>query len=136
MLAPVSIDWQKAEESWTMLSNAKKWSNIYHAMTVGYKMRSLGYTIQDWDTLYCLSAQEIKNLAEVEHNRWSVEELLLGYRPTNDSEQKIIENDISQKKHFRDKFIHYDLRAYKDLKNDITEKNANTYDICISAALL
>ena len=135
ILVPISINQQKAEESWKMLSNAKKWSNIYHAMTVGYKMRSLGYTIQDWNTLYSLSAQEIANLAEVEHNRWSVEELFLGYRPANDSEQKTIENDISQKKIFRDKFVHFDLRAYKDLRIDQTGKNVNTYDICISAAL-
>ena len=135
ILVPISINQQKAEESWKMLSNAKRWSNIYHAMTVGYKMRSLGYTIQDWNTLYSLSAQEIANLAEVEHNRWSVEELFLGYRPANDSEQKTIENDISQKKIFRDKFVHFDLRAYKDLRIDHTGKNVNTYDICISAAL-
>lgn len=132
---PVDIDWQKAEESWRKLSNAKKWSNIYNAMSVAAKMRSLGYTSRDWDTLYHLSAQEISTLAEVEHNRWCIEELLLGYRPTNDQEEKEIEEDITQKKKYRDRFIHYDLRAYKELRKDETGKNVNVYDICISEAL-
>ena len=135
IFVPIDIDHHELEESWKRLSNAKKWSNIYHAMTVGYKMRSIGYTVQDWNTLYSLSAQEIASLAEVEHNRWSVEELLLGYRPANDHEQQVIEDDISQKKTFRDKFVHYDLRAYKDLRSDVTGNNVNIYDICISAAL-
>ena len=132
---PVEIDWKKADESWKKLSNAKKWSNIYNAMAVATKMRSLGYTVHDWDTLYCLSAQEVDYLAEVEHNRWCIEELLLGYRPANDLEQKAIEENITLKKTYRDRFIHYDLRSYKDLREDATGKNVNVYDICISEAL-
>lgn len=132
---PADIEMGAAEESWRSLSNAKKWSNIYSAMTVGTKMRSLGYTSQDWSTLYSISQKDIEILAEVEHNRWSVEELLLGYRPADDMEQKAIEEDIAKKKDYREKFVHYDLRAYSDLRCDSTGKQATIYDIAICSAL-
>lgn len=132
---PINIDMKKAEELWKGLSNAKKWSNIYHAMTLSAKMRALGHTDEDWDTFYCISANEMDILAEVEHNRWNVEELLLGFRPVTDEEQKILEKDISRKREFRDRFIHYDLRAYDDLRPDANCTDVRIYDRCISAAI-
>lgn len=132
---PVSIDMDKAEKMWKGLSNAKKWSNIYHAMTISPKMRALGHQDDDWDTFYCISANEMELLAEVEHNRWSVEELLLGFRPVTDGEQEILEKDITRKREFRDRFIHYDLRAYDDLRPDADGTDVKIYDRCISAAI-
>lgn len=132
---PVSIDMDKAEEMWRSLSNAKKWSNIYHAMTISPKMRALGHLDDDWDTFYCISANEMETLAEVEHNRWSVEELLLGFRPVTDEEQEILEKDVTRKREFRDRFIHYDLRAYDDLRPDANGTDVKIYDRCISAAI-
>ena len=135
VMYPVEIDMDAAEESWNRLSNAKKWSNIYHAMTLSTKMRSLGHPDDDWTTFYSISANETETLAEVEHNRWSVEELILGFRPVTDKEQKEIENDISLKREYRDRFIHYDLRAYNDLKPDANGTDVRIYDKCITAAI-
>ena len=132
---PLSIDWTKAESLWRKLGNAKKWSNIYNAMTLQAKMRSLGHSDSDWDAFFSMSAKEIAVIAETEHNRWNVEELLLGFRPADEKQREEIEQDISLKRKYKDAFIHYDIRAYKDLRADDTGRNVNTYDICLSSAV-
>lgn len=132
---PLSIDWTKAESLWRKLGNAKKWSNIYNAMTLHTKMRSLGHSESDWEAFFSMSAKEIAVIAETEHNRWNVEELLLGFRPADDRQREEIEQDISLKRKYKDAFIHYDIRAYKDLRADDTGRNVNTYDICLSSAI-
>ena len=55
------------------------WSNIYQVNTIEFKMRSLGLDFSKLDDT------NIKELfAKVEHNRWNVEKLLMGYRPLED----------------------------------------------------
>ena len=55
------------------------WSNIYQVNTIEFKMRSLGLNFSKLDDT------NIKELfAKVEHNRWNVEKLLMGYRPLKD----------------------------------------------------
>ncbi len=55
------------------------WSNIYQINTIEFKMRSLGLDFSKLDN------PEIKELfAKVEHNRWNVEKLLMGYKPLED----------------------------------------------------
>ncbi len=55
------------------------WSNIYQVNTIEFKMRSLGLDFSKLDDT------NIKELfAKVEHNRWNVEKLLMGYRPLKD----------------------------------------------------
>ncbi len=55
------------------------WSNIYQINTIEFKMRSLGLDFSKLDDT------NIKELfAKVEHNRWNVEKLLMGYRPLED----------------------------------------------------
>lgn len=55
------------------------WSNIYQINTIEFKMRSLGLDVSKLDN------SDIKELfAKVEHNRWNVEKLLMGYKPLED----------------------------------------------------
>ena len=131
----VEINESEMEASWEKLSNVKRQSNIRNALSVETKMRSVGLNSDDWDKFYDISQQDIEMLAEVEHNRWSVEELILGWRPCSIEEQSAIEADISLKKHFKNLKIHYDLRAYKDLRNDETGKSPQIYDLCLCASL-
>ena len=101
-------------------------------MTLGTKMHSIGHSSEDWQEYYALTMDEINMLTEVEHNRWSVEELILGYRPVTNEEQALIETDISQKKTLRNtKKAHYDLRSFDDLRSDSTGKNVNVYDMAL-----
>lgn len=132
----VEIDRAEREKLWADLSSVKRWSSIYNAMTIPSKMRSIGLGEDDWDKFYDISQQDIEILAQVEHNRWIVEELILGYRPCTDEEQDKIAADIeTQKDAFKARKIHYDLRAYHDLRPDKTGKSAQVYDLCLSSAL-
>lgn len=132
---PVAIDPEKMESSWKSLPTSMKMSSIYNAMTIPVKMRAVGHGAETWTEFYGLSAKEIDIIAEVEHNRWNVTAMILGFRPVDDEEQKEIEADISLKKQYRNKLVHYDIRAYKDLRADASGRNVNTYDICLSSAI-
>ncbi|MBO7049017.1 MAG: hypothetical protein J6W42_00190 [Bacteroidaceae bacterium] len=134
--APSEIDEDKLEYLWRQVGSLpKKYSNIFNAMTLGTKMHSVGHSSDDWKEYYALNIDEISILAEVEHNRWCVEELILGYRPVSDTEQALVEKDISQKKILRKNRIHYDLRAYDDLRDDSTGKNVNVYDLALTQGI-
>ena len=132
----VEIDTEKRERLWANLSNVKRMSCLYNAMTIPTKMRSIGLEENDWEKFYDISQQDIELLAQVEHNRWSVEELILGFRPCTDEEQEQIARDVAtQKDSFKTRKIHYDLRAYKDLRPDKTGRGVQVYDICLSSCL-
>lgn len=131
----VEIDAEERERSWARLKNVKRASNIFHAMTIPVKLRSIGLEAGDWQWFYDVSQQDLELLAQVEHNRWSVEELIMGWRPCTPEEQKAVEADIEKKEELKKQRIHYDLRAYSDLRADRTGKSSKIYDICISACL-
>lgn len=131
----VEIDEEKKELSWAKKTGVKRMSNIYNAMTIGVKMRSMGFKEDDWGKFYEMSQEEMEILAEVEHNRWSVEELILGWRPCSDKEQREVEADINLKDEFKKRKIHYDLRAYNDLRPDGTGRTVQVYDRCLSACI-
>ena len=136
IFSSVEINAVDRDRLWVDLSNVKRWSSIYNAMTIPTKMRSIGLNEDDWDKFYDISQQDIEILAQVEHNRWNVEELILGYRPCTDEEQDKIAADVdTQKDAFKARKIHYDLRAYNDLRPDKTGRSAKIYDLCLSAAL-
>ncbi len=134
--APPNIDYDLMEKQWSALSSfSKQYSNIASAMSLITKMRSVGLTPDHWEGYYALSKREIELLAEVEHNRWSVEELILGYRPVTDEEQADVERDINLKKNLRNHKIHYDLRSYDDLRTDATGKNVVIYDMALTQGI-
>ncbi len=134
-LFTVEIDDAERDRSWLRLGNLKRMSSIYNAMSIPSKLRSVGITGADYEKLYELSRREVELLAEVEHNRWNVEELILGYRPCSPQEAAAIDADITLKRKFKAQMIHYDLRPYNDLRPDETGKNVNIYDICLSGCL-
>ena len=56
-------------------------SNLFNVMCFSSKMRSLGHDDRRIDRFYALTKEEVLSLSETEHNRWSVERLLMGSRP-------------------------------------------------------
>lgn len=136
MLWSVEIDKDERERLWAEESNVKRMSCIYNAMTIPTKMRSLGLDENEWDKFYDIPQQDIEIMAQVEHNRWSVEELILGFRPCTDEEQEKIAADVrKQKAAYKARKIHYDLRAYNDLRPDGTGKPVQVYDLCLTSCL-
>lgn len=134
-LYAVEVDDAECMRQWDRLSAVKRKSSICNAATIPVKMRSMGIVPDDWDKFYEVPQQTIDLMAEVEHNRWNVEELLLGWRPCTPEEQKLVEEDVQQKEVLKQMKIHYDLRPYSDLRPDCTGRPVTIYDICLSAAI-
>lgn len=105
-----------------------KWSNLYNSYSIRIKqatlqaMRGLALKNKSEDTKP-LSKEEMKVLACVEHNRWNVEKLLMGYRKPHQNEDKYnAKNDEDEKllKKNKELFIHHDIRPFSELDH-ITE---------------
>lgn len=115
--------WSDADSFWRELTVALKWSNLYAAYSFRCKLESLRAmrnldkddTSRDMDEL---SDIEVNHLAAVEHNRWNVEKLLMGYRKARPEEDKYKYPGYSQqfKNNNRNElFIHHDIRPYENL---------------------
>ncbi len=127
---PTYIDPVRANQLWSKTVISKRWSNIFAAASIPTKLRCINI---DWDInsqchISKLTDDEVSLLSEIEHNRWNIEELLLGYRPVKQDEDKIIDQDKSKKKFYKNCFIHYDIRPYSELKTDDQGRKANQYD--------
>lgn len=107
---PEKILWKEVDEKWKQLEVAKKWSNMYCAYSFRCKLDSL-------KAMGGLSEKNVKIIAEVEHNRWNVEKLLMGYRRAENDENKYEnkkEYSDNLKKN-KDLFIHHDIRPFENL---------------------
>lgn len=134
---PVQIDLEYANKIWDNAVISKRWSNIFAAASIPTKLRCLGIS---WDInktchMDDLTEDQVALLAEIEHNRWNIEELLLGYRPVYKSEDEKIDVDKNKKKEYKARFIHYDIRPFDKLKTDDSGRKANEYDEVIVRSL-
>ena len=110
-----SIDYSDTEtidREWDCCNVFDKWSNVYNVSAIPAKLRSVGGTIKESD---------VEILAEVEHNRWNVEKLLMGFRPTTEEEHNQIVGLSKTTEEFKDNFIHDNIRPYSEL-DDETKK--------------
>jgi len=126
-LPPATI-WAEADAEWRKLSVALKWSNLYSAYTIRTKLATLR-AIRDLQLddnsrdHWSLSDYEVEELANVEHNRWNVEKLLMGYRKPHRNEDKYTKENEPFKDELKlnkNRFIHHDIRPFDDL-DDIRE---------------
>lgn len=113
--------WEEANSYWQKLSVALKWSNLYNSYTMRTKQRTLramrGLDIDDESHDYdTLSEYELEQLAIVEHNRWNVEKLLMGFRKPRKDEDKYEHEEFADRlKKNKDLFIHHDIRPFSQL---------------------
>lgn len=127
-------DNQKCNEAWNKLKNeypiVNQWSNIYHICTIPTKLRSINIgndIIVGSYKLNGVTSDELSHIAEVEHNRWNVEKLLLGFRPFSSEEESEMRQTPDGKKFKNNKkaqYIHYDIREYRQLSD-----STKLYDI-------
>lgn len=118
---PESQIWEEADAAWSKLSVALKWSNLYSAYTIRTKLailRSMRELALD-DTSHDfqeLSDKEVQELAKVEHNRWNVEKLLMGYRkPLKEEDKNVYKEFANNLKKNKNLYIHHDIRQFKEL---------------------
>lgn len=122
---------ENAHQLWIGLKVSDQWSNLYSAYNIGFRERSLnaeGYT-----GCRNLSAETLLKMAEVEHNRWNVEKLLMGFRKPQkeedayqldldryeDNQRKGVFNGF-KKTNNKNQYIHGDIRPFNQL-NEIQE---------------
>lgn len=98
---------------WKPLVTAHKWSNIYHADMLDTKLRFIDENKS--------IEEQIELIAEVEHNRWNTEKLIIGYRPTTKDEDDQLEAKTINKKTLKDNFIHPDIKEYSCLAKDMKD---------------
>lgn len=132
---PLELDMGEAERLWVELPGRFRRASLDNAKSLGSKMRSIGLQEEDWKVLYGIDSDSADRLAEVEHNRWSVATLLSGMRPTTAEEQAAVEKDISLKRTLQEKGVHYDLRAYSDLRVDDMGNDVRLYDQALTECL-
>lgn len=150
VLDPLDMDdkttYKKLRKRWNSLSVALKWSNKYFADTIYQKIRSAmptplaedaaigGYNnpaffTEGWYEDVKHALKEAKGLAECEHNRWDVQQLLLGFTPADKTtyqyictEQKKIAKQLSPLSKKKEKFIKDNTNYLKRLLEDIKNK--------------
>lgn len=133
---PIEIDTEKMLSYWQECRQpALRWSSVCNAMSIKNKMLSLGHLESDWQSFYSMTAKESELLSEVEHNRWTAEKLMSGFRPLSDVERSKVAEDVSLKKTLKTRKAHYDLVAFSELQKDETGKNARMYDVCLTRAI-
>ena len=117
--------WNEAEGFWRELTIALKWSCIYNAYTIQTKLSSL-FAMRglDIDTnranLQPLTEEEVDVMARVEHNRWNVERLFMGFRKPHREEDKYRNENaayVDALRKNKNRFIHHDIRPYDNLDN-------------------
>lgn len=119
MLVP---DKSELETSWRSKSISIQWSNIYLADSLTFKLRSIGYDIHCGLPLE-MSQGDKDRMARVEHNRWNIEKLLIGYRALREEELKWSNKEMKDAKKTR--FIHHDIRPYEDLPSAEQQNDKN-----------
>jgi len=113
--------WADAEKYWKELTVALRWSNLYCAYCIPCKLATLRVMrgLKPDDTshdLFSLNDDEITHLARVEHNRWSVEKLLMGFQKPSLDEDKYEHPEFKkQLKNNKNLFIHHDIRPFHKL---------------------
>ena len=115
-------------------------SNVYAANSIPMKFRSVGL---DPEVRTSITPDEIAILAEVEHNRWNVERLLMGYSPLpSEARLELLIGKMSFLKtdkaaahkktdEYKKRFFHPDIAPFDELL-----KSSQDYDINIAEHLL
>ena len=109
---------------------ANNWSSIYNGNMLWTKLRCAGYSPQDEE----LTEETINTLADVEHNRWNVEELLMNFRPLTKKEQSIEQSKGNENKNIlKGMMAHTDICSNKKLLE--IDLDARQYDIELTRCL-
>ena len=121
---------EKLDELWHGLSYAEKMSNIYAANSIYGKFRSMG--IKEGEAV---PEADVEMLVRMEHARWNMEKLLVGYKALTGNERKRINDGLKKKdmkveiendEKKKQKFEHKDITPY-----DALPESSRVYDKAI-----
>lgn len=114
-------------ELWAMQTTANKWSNVYNSDSIPTKLRSVGVAIEEGHDVH-LSEENIAIIAEVEHRRWNMEKLLMGFRALTKEEQHevLTEGKPAKDRLKGESMAHLDICSLKRLQE--IDPSAVRYD--------
>lgn len=109
---------------------ANFWSSIYNGNTMWTKLRSICFN----PVTFLNDERSIELLANVEHNRWNMEELLMNFRPlTFEEQEKEIALKNKNKNILKGQMAHTDICSNKKL--DEIDYDSRKYDIELTKCL-
>lgn len=109
------------KELWKSTPTSLKWSNLYLADSIEFKLRSIGLD-KESAKLATFSKEQIERMAYTEHCRWNMEKLLMGYRALGEKERgkslnlKLLKDNM---------FVHNLIKPYADLTEGEKELDRN-----------
>ena len=154
-------DKEKMNSEWNTSKIWGQWSNIYNACSIPTKNRGISISEVEYKQLWNAAlfkngrvnidtdtlgnadlAHRFFRLAEVEHNRWNVEKLLMGYRILNQKEKKdIMEMGIGTEAYSDERGrlkgdpikAHLDICPFSELK--VIDPGVEDYDYILNLAI-
>lgn len=108
-------------EKWKTISTALRWSNLYLADSIEFKLRSWGLD-EKKAQFATFSEEQIERMAYTEHCRWNMEKLLMGYRALGRNERG---KEINMKKLKNEMYVHNLIKPYADLSEDDKQLDRN-----------
>ena len=109
---------------------ANNWSSLYCGNMLWTKLRCVGYVSSE--SIFTDGMVEV--LADVEHNRWNIEELLMNFRPLTSEEQEKEQKDRNLNKEIlKGEMAHVDICSNKKLLE--IDSDSRKYDIELTKCL-
>ena len=114
--------WDEIHKKWIGLPVALQWSNLYSAYNIAYRIHTIKAMRNSDAEITDITDKEAETLGRVEHDRWNVEKLLLGYRKPSEAEDYYSKRNFingkkvkAMKNAHKEMFIHCDIRPYTEL---------------------
>lgn len=106
------------------------WSNIYNGNTLWTKLRCADF----FSSNSIVDGRLVENLADVEHNRWVIEQLLMNFRPlTCDEQEDVVRYKVRNKNTLKSQMAHLDICSNRRLLE--IDGNVRKYDIALTECL-
>lgn len=123
---------KELDELWSTISSyVLMYSNVYAANSIPIKLQLIGLDPDNLGNVIAFTEKEIETLAEMEHNRWNMEKLLMGFSALTESDRKRLKDALSsedesvvadaknENRGLKSKeFKHKDITPYNDLLED------------------
>lgn len=103
---------------WENKSQDERWSSLYSIMSIGIKLRAVGI----FDITQDIEESKKLLIDYYEHNRWIIERLTMGYRPTNAEQHALVVKELEQLQK-----LHLDWKTNEASRSAI-EKNRTIFN--------
>lgn len=144
----------KIDSEWNTSKIWGQWSNIYNACSIPTKNRCIVISSDEYKQLwnavrfdngrFCIDKEKFNNqdllnrfhqLAELEHNRWNMEKLLMGYRTLTSKEKEDLKKGRKTKGELKGDLIkaHADICPFNELK--VLDPGVEDYDYMLTLVL-